>query len=71
MGNTMRNKGLDFTEQLRVFEVCNPKYAFAVLGMDMQMNMALPCRISVWTENGQTKLGMVGAVVMLVLNWGS
>lgn len=59
IGNTLRNKGMDFAEQCRVFEVCNPQQASKVLGIDMRLNMALPCRISVYSEKGKTKIGMI------------
>jgi len=42
-----------------VFEVCNPQQAAAVLGRDMSLNMALLCRISVYTDSGQTRIGMI------------
>lgn|SRR5512139_1458041 len=59
IGNTLRNKGMAFTEQCRVFEVCNPGQAAKVLATDMRLNMALPCRISVYTEHNKTKIGMI------------
>lgn len=62
---TMNKKGVPFEPECRVFEVCNPKKAFAVLNEDMEMNMALPCRISVWEEDGQTKIGMINPKPML------
>ena len=31
----------------------------------MRLNMALPCRISVFTENGTTKIGTIRPVQML------
>lgn len=65
LGATLRAKGQPFTEECRVFEVCNPAQAARVMDRDMRLNMALPCRISVYTEAGQTKLGMVDPVTML------
>lgn len=65
IGNTLRTKGQAFTENCRVFEVCNPAQAARVLASDMQMNMALPCRISVYTEKGKTKIGMIKPLDML------
>ncbi|MEI7841459.1 MAG: DUF302 domain-containing protein [Gallionellaceae bacterium] len=59
IGNTLRGKGVEFVNQCRVFEVCNPKEASKVMATDMRLNMALPCRISVYTEEGKTKLGMI------------
>ncbi len=65
LGNTLRGKGIDFTEQCKVFEVCNPAQASKVLSADMRLNMALPCRISVYTEQGKTRIGMIQPVPML------
>ena len=65
LGTTLRSKGVDFEEQCRVFEVCNPVQAARVLSTDMRLNMALPCRISVFTENGQTKIGLIKPLQML------
>ena len=59
LGATLRSKGLDFAEQCRVFEVCNPKQAAKVMAADMRLNMALPCRISVYTEHGNTLIGLI------------
>jgi uncharacterized protein (DUF302 family) len=65
LGNTLRSKGVDFEEQCRVFEVCNPVQAAKVLSVDMCLNMALPCRISIFTEKGKTKLGLIRPEQML------
>jgi len=65
IGNTLRSKGIDFKEECKVFEVCHPKHAATVLSVDMRLNMALPCRISVYTENGTTMLGLIKPEKML------
>jgi uncharacterized protein (DUF302 family) len=65
LGDTLRKKGVEFAEECRVFEVCNPVQAGKVLAVDMHLNMALPCRISVFTENGQTRIGMIKPKSML------
>jgi len=65
LGNTLRSKGVDFQEQCRVFEVCNPVQAARVLDVDMRLNMALPCRISVFTEKGATRIGLIRPADML------
>lgn len=67
IGNTLRSKGQDFSENCRVFEVCNPAQAAKVLATEMQLNMALPCRISVYTEKGKTKIGMIKPADMLAM----
>ena len=65
LGATLRSKGIDFEENCKVFEVCNPKQAAKVLSVDMKLNMALPCRISVYTEKGVTRIGMIKPEQML------
>jgi uncharacterized protein (DUF302 family) len=65
LGTTLRSKGIAFAEQCKVFEVCNPGQAAKVLSTDMRLNMALPCRISVFTEKGRTKIGLIKPVQML------
>jgi len=65
LGETLRNKGMDFEENCKIFEVCNPVQAAKVLSMDMRLNMALPCRISVFTEGGSTKIGLIKPAQML------
>ena len=65
LGATLRSKGIDFKEECRVFEVCNPGQAAKVLSSDMRLNMALPCRISVYTENDKTMIGLIKPEQML------
>lgn len=65
LGQTLRSKGIAFAENCQVFEVCNPVQAAKVLASDMRLNMALPCRISVYTEAGKTLIGMIEPVQML------
>ena len=65
LGTTLRGKGIAFGEECKIFEVCNPGQAAKVLATDMRLNMALPCRISVYTEKGQTKIGLIKPEQML------
>ena len=65
LGTTLRSKGIAFEEQCKVFEVCNPQQASKVLSTDMRLNMALPCRISVFTDKGKTNIGLIKPVQML------
>jgi len=65
LGTTLRSKGIDFAEQCKVFEVCNPAQAAKVLATDMRLNMALPCRISVFTEQGSTRIELIKPAQML------
>jgi uncharacterized protein (DUF302 family) len=65
LGTTLRSKGIAFEENCKVFEVCNPAQAAKVMATDMRLNMALPCRISVFTEKGKTSIGLIKPEQML------
>jgi uncharacterized protein (DUF302 family) len=56
---TLKSKGIDFGPECQILEICNPHQANKVLTQDMDINMALPCRISVYEDNGQTLIGML------------
>ena len=65
LGSTLRGKGITFADQCKVFEVCNPQQAAKVMASDMRLNMALPCRISVFTDQGKTRIGLIKPAQML------
>jgi uncharacterized protein (DUF302 family) len=62
---TLAKKGVELPQQCRILEVCNPHQAARVLSEDMGMNVALPCRISVYEQGGQTRIGMVRPTALL------
>jgi len=62
---TLNSKGIPFSNELRIFEICNPMRASEVLAADMEMNMALPCRVSVYEQDGNTLIGMISPKAML------
>src|SRR3989304_1216413 len=47
---TMAKKGVDFSPECRIFEVCNPHQAKKVLEANLEISTALPCRISLYAE---------------------
>jgi uncharacterized protein (DUF302 family) len=55
----LAGKGYDLPGECRVFEVCNPRQASEVLAVDMALNMVLPCRVSIYEDQGRTTIGMV------------
>lgn len=55
----LKEKGVDFSRECRILEVCNPHQAAKVLDADMSVSLALPCRISVYEDGGKTKIGTV------------
>jgi uncharacterized protein (DUF302 family) len=64
---TLESKGFPIANECRVLEVCNPRQASEVLAMDMALNMALPCRISVYEDGGETVVGMIPPTAILGL----
>ena len=52
----LRSNDLDFEPACKVFDVCNPYRAMAVLESKMAISTALPCRISVYEEDGKIKV---------------
>lgn len=65
LGTTLRSKGIEFAENCKVLEVCNPGKAAEVLAIDMRLNMALPCRLSVFTQDNTVFIGMIEPAKML------
>jgi uncharacterized protein (DUF302 family) len=63
----MESKGVPFSRECRVFEVCNPKQAQAVLTRSIEISTALPCRIAVYVENGRTTLATIKPTALLNL----
>jgi uncharacterized protein (DUF302 family) len=64
---TLGSKGFPLSNECRVMEVCNPGQASEVLAIDMAMNMALPCRISIYEDGGRTFVGMIPPTAVLKL----
>lgn len=66
---TLNSKGIPFEPACRVFEVCNPVKANALLTDDISLNMMLPCRISIWEEDGTLRIGTLKPTALLsILN---
>jgi uncharacterized protein (DUF302 family) len=64
---TLASKGFPLANECRVMEICNPGQASEVLSVDMALNMALPCRISIYEDGGKTIVGMIPPTAMLKL----
>jgi uncharacterized protein (DUF302 family) len=55
---TLRRKDIDLDEDCQVFEICNYRYAEKLLSIDMRLSLTLPWRISIFTQNGATMIGL-------------
>jgi uncharacterized protein (DUF302 family) len=65
LGETLRSQGIGLSEACRVFEVCDLRQAVLALEGDISLSVALPCRISVYTDAGQTRFGVIRPGEML------
>src|ERR1035437_607625 len=52
----MKEKGVEFANACRIYEVCNPQRAKQVLEKDMSISTVLPCRITVYEDRGKVKV---------------
>ena len=64
---TMNKKGVEFVHECLIFEVCQPQQAKKVLDENMSVSTALPCRISVYEEDGQTILATLKPSTLLAM----
>ncbi len=53
---TMAAKGVKFSGECRIYEVCNPHQAKKVLEANGSVSVALPCRISVYRSGDAYRL---------------
>lgn len=64
---TMAKKGVEFTRECLIFEVCQPQQAKKVLEENMSVSTALPCRISIYDEGGKTILATLKPTTLLAM----
>jgi uncharacterized protein (DUF302 family) len=64
---TMNNKGVEFTRECLIYEVCQPQQAKKVLDKNMSVSTALPCRISIYQEDGKTVLATLKPTILLAM----
>ena len=55
----LETKGFPIEKDITVFELCNPKGAQKVLSTIAEVSVYLPCRLSVYEEDGQTCISTI------------
>ena len=65
--DTMTRKGVEFSRECLIFEVCQPQQAKKVLEENMSISAALPCRISIYEQGGKTILATLKPTVLLAM----
>ncbi len=56
----LESKGFPIEQEITVFELCNPQGAHDALSNIAEISVYLPCRLSVYEENGKTILATIG-----------
>jgi len=56
----LEDKGFPIKKDITIFELCNPTGAQQVLSEISSLSVYLPCRLSVYEENGVTILATIG-----------
>jgi uncharacterized protein (DUF302 family) len=65
LGAILRGKGIDLDDECKVFDVGNYRQMEKMLAADVRLGLVLPWRISVFTENGATRIGLIRPAPML------
>ena len=62
---TLNSKGIDLGNECQIVDICNPIVAEKFLSEDMSLSIIMPCKISVYTQDGETIIAM-NSLVQLV-----
>ena len=62
---TLKSKGIDLGNECQIVDICNPIVAEKFLSEDMSLSIIMPCKISVYTQDGETMIAM-NSLVQLV-----
>ena len=65
VNETLKSKGIDLGNECQIVDICNPIIAEKFLSEDMSLSIIMPCKISVYTQDGDTMIAM-NSLVQLV-----
>ena len=65
VNETLKSKGIDLGNECQIVDICNPIVAQKFLSEDMSLSIIMPCKISVYTQDGETMIAM-NSLVQLV-----
>lgn len=60
---TLAEKGFEI-EPMKIIEFCNAKSAYTVLQADSKIGLCLPCKILLYTKDGQTTISGMRPIVL-------
>ncbi len=61
----LQKKGLDYKDEYRLLEVCNPVAAKQALESDPEIGLLLPCTIAVYQKNGKNWISLAKPTSLL------
>lgn len=60
---TLAEKGFTI-EPMKIIEFCNAKSAYSILQADIKIGLCLPCKINVYTKDGQTSISGMRPIIL-------
>ena len=60
---TLAEKGFK-REPFKIVEFCNAKFANEFLNIDMRIGLCLPCKINIYTKDGQTVISGMRPIIL-------
>lgn len=61
----LKEKGVEFNQPYRILEVCNPAKAKQALEIDPKVGFFLPCKLTVYSKDGKTEMGMLRPTMVM------
>lgn len=65
MKQTLNSKGFEFKNECQIIDICNPSIANDFLSADIAIACVLPCKITVFTQDNETRI-VLNSLVQLV-----
>lgn len=62
---TLKSKGVEFNSECQILDICNPNHAKEFLEENMALSVVMPCKITVYSEDNQTKISMNSLVQLI------
>lgn len=63
----LKEKGLELGPEFHIFEVCNPAKAKEALETNIQVGYFLPCKVVVYSLEGQTQIGLLRPNLLMTM----
>lgn len=65
VSNILESKGVPINYRCVIVEVCSPRHASKVLSVDPYISTAMPCRITIFEQDGKTIISTIAPTEML------